>query len=309
MGSEAFIPDLSDWLRRGTFVTVGGDRHWSLFVQEFGDSSAPPESTALLLHGFPESSFSFNGVLEGLLRVFDRVVAPDFLGFGFSDKPENHPNSILEQADLLEEVFVEQRIRGAHVIAHDMGDFVACELLHRHFEGTSSCEPLSVTLTNGPLSRERGTPGLMLRALRSHRFGETSARLAARPLFGRQIRRANGTNKLSRTDVLHMWEILAVSGGHRRVHLLIRYLDERDRLQESRWLPSLKETCESGIPVRLVWGDADRIGPVEVARYVREHWCSTASLRVVRNGGHFLQLDSPEEWIGAVLPPFLKSRS
>lgn len=309
MGSEAFIPDVSDWLRRGTFVTVGDERKWSMFLQDFGDSSATPESTVLLLHGFPESSFSFNRVIEGLLRVFKRVVAPDFLGFGFTDKPEDHPNSILEQADLLAEMFTEQRIRGAHIIAHDMGDSVACELLHRHFEGLPSLTPLSVTLTNGPLVREYGTPGPMLRMLRSHRFGRYATRLAARPLFGRQIRRTNGTKKLSREDVLHMWEILAVSGGHRRVHLLIRYLDERDRYDESRWLPALRRAGEADIPVRLVWGDADRVGPVEVARHVREEWCPSASLRVIQNGGHFLHLESPEEWLGAVLPPFLKNAS
>ncbi|NNF04282.1 MAG: alpha/beta hydrolase [Rhodothermales bacterium] len=309
MGSDAFIPDVSDWLRRGTFVTVGTDRRWTMFVQDFGDASAPPEATALLLHGFPESSFSYNRVLEGLLRVFRRVVAPDFLGFGFSDKPEGHPNSIVEQVDLLENMFAELSLRGAHVIAHDMGSAAACEMLHRHFEeaSSSSLTPYSVTLTNAPLVSELVTPGLLIRMLRSKSYGELTARLTVRTLFGRQIRRANGTRKLSREDILHMWEILAVSGGHRRVHLLMRYVDDRDRFEQTRWLPSIRLACEASIPVRLVWGDADRIDPVDMAHHIKDTWCPSASLRVIQNGGHFLQLDSPEDWLGAVLPPFLRT--
>ena len=306
MGSEAFIPDVSDWLRRGTFVTVGDEQKWSMFVQEFGDSSASPQSTALLLHGFPESSFSFNRVLDGLLRVFDRVVAPDFLGFGFSDKPDDHPNSILQQVDLLEVVFADLQLKGAHIIAHDMGDAAACEILARQNEGSSTFSVFSLTLTNGPLVQERTDPGLNIRLLRSIRFSGLAVRLAARPLFGPQVHRANGTKNISKADIMHMWEILAVSGGHRQVHLLIQYLDECDDLQDPRWLPALTKAGEQDVPIRLVWGDADRVSPVEIAKNVQEQYCPSASLRVIRNGGHFLQLDSPEEWLGAVLPPFLK---
>lgn len=43
--------------------------------------------TLLLLHGFPTSSFDWYKVLPELQKRFDRVIAPDFIGLGFSDKP------------------------------------------------------------------------------------------------------------------------------------------------------------------------------------------------------------------------------
>lgn len=60
--------------------TVEGHK---LFYREAGDPSAP---TIVLLHGFPTSSFMFRNLIPSLARDF-HVIAPDHLGFGFSDAP------------------------------------------------------------------------------------------------------------------------------------------------------------------------------------------------------------------------------
>jgi len=62
------------------YATVDGQR---LFYREAGPAAAP---TVLLLHGFPASSFMFRNLIP---RLADRyhVIAPDHLGFGFSDAP------------------------------------------------------------------------------------------------------------------------------------------------------------------------------------------------------------------------------
>ena len=55
-----------------------------VFYREAGDPKAP---TLLLLHGFPTSSHMFRHLIP-LLADRYHVVAPDLLGFGFSDAPE-----------------------------------------------------------------------------------------------------------------------------------------------------------------------------------------------------------------------------
>lgn len=55
----------------------------SLFYREAGDPRAP---TIVLLHGFPTSSFMFRNLIPQLAQDF-HVIAPDHLGFGFSDAP------------------------------------------------------------------------------------------------------------------------------------------------------------------------------------------------------------------------------
>jgi pimeloyl-ACP methyl ester carboxylesterase len=62
------------------YSTVSGRR---LFYREAGPSDGP---AVVLLHGFPTSSFMFRDLIPRLADRF-HVVAPDHLGFGFSDTP------------------------------------------------------------------------------------------------------------------------------------------------------------------------------------------------------------------------------
>jgi pimeloyl-ACP methyl ester carboxylesterase len=55
----------------------------TVFYREAGPADAP---VVLLLHGFPTSSHMFRGLLPALADSF-RVIAPDHLGFGYSDTP------------------------------------------------------------------------------------------------------------------------------------------------------------------------------------------------------------------------------
>jgi pimeloyl-ACP methyl ester carboxylesterase len=62
------------------YATVEGQR---LFYREAGAADAP---TIVLLHGFPTSSFMFRDLIPALADRY-HVIAPDHLGFGFSDAP------------------------------------------------------------------------------------------------------------------------------------------------------------------------------------------------------------------------------
>ncbi len=65
------------------YRTVAIDGH-NVFYREAGSRQAP---AILLLHGFPTSSHMFRGLIPVLADRY-HVVAPDLLGFGFSDAPD-----------------------------------------------------------------------------------------------------------------------------------------------------------------------------------------------------------------------------
>jgi pimeloyl-ACP methyl ester carboxylesterase len=62
------------------YATVDGQR---LFYREAGPADAP---AVVLLHGFPTSSHMFRDLIPQLAGSY-HVIAPDHLGFGFSDAP------------------------------------------------------------------------------------------------------------------------------------------------------------------------------------------------------------------------------
>ncbi len=74
------------------FQEVGGHR---IFFREAGDASKP---TIVLLHGFPSSSHTYRELIPLLSGRF-HVIAPDYLGSGYSDRPD--PEQTTYTFDLL----------------------------------------------------------------------------------------------------------------------------------------------------------------------------------------------------------------
>jgi len=79
----------------------------------------------LLLHGFPESWYSWRHQIPSLARRF-KVVAPDMRGYNLSDKPEGVSaysiSNLVTDVGALIEAFGYGK---AHVVAHDWGGVVA----------------------------------------------------------------------------------------------------------------------------------------------------------------------------------------
>jgi pimeloyl-ACP methyl ester carboxylesterase len=67
----------------------------------------------ILLHGIPTWSFLYNEVIP-LLAETARVIAPDFLGHGYSDKRDFFDRSLLAQTDmvirLMDHLGIERRL-------------------------------------------------------------------------------------------------------------------------------------------------------------------------------------------------------
>jgi pimeloyl-ACP methyl ester carboxylesterase len=62
------------------FATVGGLK---MFYREAGSKDLP---TIVLLHGYPSSSHMFRDLIPQLEEKF-HIIAPDYIGFGYSDAP------------------------------------------------------------------------------------------------------------------------------------------------------------------------------------------------------------------------------
>lgn len=122
--------DLAAWRARGRRIPVTSHGHQAFIIDD-GDQAAAPSETAVLIHGFPESSYSYRGALPLLRDRFARMVCFDLIGYGFSDKPaKDYTYSIFEQADVVLRVLREVSVSGCHWVSHDMGDSVT-EVLAR----------------------------------------------------------------------------------------------------------------------------------------------------------------------------------
>ncbi|MGB0839822.1 MAG: alpha/beta fold hydrolase [Chitinophagales bacterium] len=301
-------PELQNWAAQGHFLSFPLFNH-KIFYQDYGSPESSPEQTLLLLHGFPESSYSFRKVIVGLQTHFTRIVVFDMIGYGLSDKPvKDYTYSLFEQADLALWVWQQLGVKGGHLLAHDMGDSVTTELLTRYVHGllpsSFSAGFQSVTFTNGSMvlgfAKLRLTQKLLLT-----RIGPLLGKLFNFRMFQQQVRSAHGNNGLSDEDVAMLWQNVLLQDGQHKTYLTIRYLQDRMRFEKSRWLPALT-LAQHQLPLHICWGDADAVANIRIARYLKEKICPKATFTVMPDVGHFCQISNPDIWLKSVLA-FYKS--
>lgn len=276
--------------------------HQAFLIDE-GNPEAGPDATVVLLHGFPESSYSYAGAFPLLAGAFERVVSFDFIGFGFSAKPAGgFSYSLLEQADVALRIIREAGITGCHFIAHDMGDSVMTELLARlnhNCPDWFTDGPLSVTFTNGSMVLGDAKLRIGQRALVSP-LGPFLARATnSLTVFEKQVVSAQGNGLLDQEKILDMYSTSTAGAPPGLMAELINYLRERRRFEGPRWLPALRDAA---MPVHICWGADDAVAPVAIARRLKEEVKPEARLTIIDGVGHFGQIQDPVRWFGGLAP-------
>ncbi|MFE0463005.1 alpha/beta hydrolase [Kitasatospora sp. NPDC058965] len=168
---------MTDQVKHG-FVEVNGVR---LHIAEQGEGPL-----VLLLHGFPESWYSWRHQFGPLADAGYRVVAPDQRGYGRSDRPEAVESYTLPH--LVGDVVALIRALGAEdavLVGHDMGGPVAWLTavmrpdLVRGVAGLSTPPAIPAGLSPTALSRETYGDGFY--QLYFQQPGRADAELAADP--------------------------------------------------------------------------------------------------------------------------------
>lgn len=276
-----------DWLAGGRRVRLP-QLGREVFCRVDGDGPL-----VTLVHGFPTSSYDWTPLLPYL---HDRqVLSMDLLGFGDSDKPHGHRYDIVEQADLVEELWSVLGLSGGDLVVHDYGVSVGQELLAR------GLRPGRMGWLNGavypglhrPIEVQellRGKQGEALAAsLRPEDLGPGLRQVCAKPL----------------TDALvaELGEALARRDGLKNLHLLIRYIDDRS-VHQQRWVHALETAT---VPYLFVWGVRDPVSGEHVLGRLQVR-LPDAEYEVLDDVGHYPQLESPER-VGPRLARFLTSPS
>ena len=275
----ALTPRAGAWRDRGQ--STGFDGH---SIHFFGRAGASP--TLVLLHGFPTCSYDWRFLVE--LESDHAVIAPDFLGFGLSDKPRDHDYTLVWQADLVEEL-VRREAPGepAFLLGHDIGTSVANELMARDLERSLSFELAGVLLLNGSMVQDAASPTLGQRLLRG-RLGPLVSRLSNERFFRSQFGSIfSEAHPLTDEEAEDQWSLIAAGGGDRIAHLLIAYMDERMRLA-GRWHGAIRDWPG---PLSLGWGRLDPVATPAVLSAIRE---LRPGLPVTEwDLGHYPQLEDP----------------
>lgn len=262
----------------------------SFTIDEVGEGDA----VALLLHGFPESRYSWRGQLAPLAAQGWRAAAPDLRGYGGSSRPEGRAAYRIERLmDDVAGLFDALGARRRLLIGHDWGALIAWAFAIERVRDLDGLVIMNVPhpaiyidhMRRGWRQRLKswyvgvfqipGLPEAMLTANGARAVGRTFSRTTANPAA-------------FPPDVLDHYRQNALLPG--AATAMVNYY-RANTLSLPQWGPGRARRIE--VPTLMIWGEQDPFVGLKLSEgyepYVRD-----LTLERLPHASHWVQQDDPE---------------
>ena len=287
-------PALPDWLApqlpfRRYAVAING---WHLHVMESGPEDGP---SVLLLHGNPTWSFLYRKVARALAGSGLRLVMPDLLGLGLSDKPRDAREHSLEHHAALIGALMDGLLPGPFMlVAQDWGGPIG---LRAAADRTDRIAGLVLLNTVASPPRPDFRPSFFHRFARWPLLSTIAFRLFAFPQ--RALHQVQGDRASIQGDVAraYRWPLRGLSHNVAPLALARMVPDSfaHPSIDPLRRCQSFVESYDG--PSAIVWGDRDPI--LGRTRGWMEKLLPRAAVTRT-DAGHFLQEEVPDEIAAAI---------
>lgn len=268
--------------RLKTFVHEG-------FTLKYVDEGPSEGPVIVFVHGMPTNSWLWRKIIPQLSAAGIRVIAPDLLGFGASDKPTDlHQYTLEKQASRLLALLAHLNIQRWTQVGHDLGGPWTWEVVDR---ATSKIErliilntsayrrgfnpPMMVKIMNTPIGK------IMLGAMASQTFGPA--------MVGILFRMFTANSAIMDKD--------AVEGYWRPMHEgttvpFRQFVGNFPNLyaQFDRYQAAFRRL---NVPVLVIWGKKDDVlnGDQLVPQFAADLRIPATNIHLIEDAHHFL----PEE--------------
>lgn len=249
----------------------------------YADEGSGP--AVVLLHGFPTSAHLWSD-LAPLLAPRFRVIAPDLIGYGDSEKPTTAGLDAQAQAGYVRELLGRLGVAEYAAVGHDFGGGVA-QLLA--LQGGARALTLVDSITPGS---EAGT---QLRPLESESFDAASAERFIRGRFDRGMSRRVRLSDEDLEEFIRPWR-RDPSG-----------LARAACAAQADGIAGLEDGLRDlDIPTLVLWGEDD---PYVPSKHAEELWelLPDASIALLPGCSHYVTADAPETALPLILQ-FLRRR-
>lgn len=269
----------------------GAARAGGLAYREAGKDSGPPARVALLVHGYPESSYVWKHALGALAAAGWRALAPDLPGYGDSEPGQS--GSWEDHTQALARFVGELELGPVALVTHDWGVMIglrwACDN-----PGAAS----ALVISDGGFFSDRRWHDLA-NVMRTPREGERLIDSYTREGFAAAMSAV--CPGMSEQALSEYWKAFA---------------DERRRLAQlelyrsgdfEKLLPYDGRLAALELPALIVWGEQDRFAGVAMAHRFHAELAGS-ELAVIDGAGHFVWDEQPQR-TAELLVDFLRRRA
>ncbi len=290
--TTTFSPTLISWLNKGRYLRYGP--HQIFYIDE-GEGDP-----LLILHGYPYSSLEWQSLLPTLTSQY-RVIAFDYLGMGFSDKPRRHRFTYEEYTGIVQVLLQTLQINRVHLLAHDLGVSVAQELIAQQQEKLlPSFYINSVAFVNGGLFMHQYKPRFIQRLLSqspswlgylvNQAIGRRLIEKTICSLFGRRT-------QPDRSFLNDQWYALTFKKGKSISYRIGRLVFDKYNYQQ-RWIGAMQDT---DIPLCFINGPADPNSGRAMAELYTKLIPHPKVYLLPDHIGHWPHIEDPSAFLNAYL--------
>lgn len=254
----------------------------------------------LMVHGNPAWSFMYRNLLREFSKNY-RVIVPDHLGCGLSDKPQDFPYRLETHIDNLESLIFSLNLDKVTLVIHDCGAAIGMGLAVRHPEKISrliilnsvafstSWLPLRIGLCRIPWLNDKIIRKFNLFIMASMRM----CTVKSMPAIVRKGFQFPYQSYNDRIAILRFIEDIPIDPEHVSYEVLLE-------IEHGLWM--FRET-----PVCIIWGMRDwRFSQHHLERW--QLYYPQAQLLELAHAGHYLLEDECDEAI-AFIKNFLKNNA
>ena len=281
---------LTDWRSlypfKSNYLRIG---ELSLHYLDEGSGTGAP---MLLVHGNPTWSFYWREVVHAF-RPERRMIAPDHIGCGLSDKPRDWSYRLADHVSNLERLVLELDLREITLIVHDWGGPIGLGVATRHPERFAR-----LVLLNTAAFPSKAIP-MRIAVCRTPLLGPLAVRgLNAFARAATSMATEKGLDPLVRDG------LLAPYGSWADRIAIQRFVEDIPLDERHPSWQTLAE-IESGLerlkdkPNLLIWGERDWCFTPDFRREFERRF-PNASVRAIAEVGHYVVEDAPEQVIEAI---------
>ncbi len=270
-------------------LPAGTAAHVSLSVR-YIDIGSGKHGTVALLHGIPTWGYLYTPILTTFVDAGFRVIVPDLIGHGWSDRRDCFDRSFQDQARMIRGLLRVLSIDRFDLVGHDTGGAIALILAIEH----AACVRRLV-LTNS-VCYDRFDDD-MLDFGHPLRWKARSVSDLVRALEASLAAGLSQKNRLTRDF---------------REGIIAPYANEEGKLSLLRNASALNANQTMALvdrhstilsPTLVLWGADDPWQKVEDGRQLADE-IPGATFRTIEQASHWVQQDKPEEFAAAILTFF-----
>ena len=272
----------ADFSAHQRHVEIEGVAHSPLRIAYTDIGSGDP---LILMHGIPTWSYLYHDVIDELAKTH-RVIAPDFIGHGNSDKRDMFDRSLLAQRSMILGLLDHLEIASATLIGHDTGGGVALIM------GVENSERVNRLVLSNIVAYDSWPIDDMINVGHPKWKHKSNAEI-------RDFLIGGFKDGLSRKDRLTPEFTEGIIAPYISDEGKISLIRNASALNTNHTMMIAHRHADITAATLLVWGVDDPWQPVSDGERLASE-IPNAHLVTVENASHWIPQDAPAEWLSHV---------